>query len=904
MANEKLFPPFIESKLPAFSNSLTIPFTMNRAVGPNDYKGMKLIIKTAQTGKQLGTLEQLAKEFPYNPKTGKNEVTFNFSSLVDEKGKSLLKQGQYYKVQLAYIRNDDNSSVGYFSSVGIIKKTTNPTLTIPELVNSTASRYSYTGVYSQKKKDDTEKIHMYQFDLLDEDGNIIDSSGECLHDSSTDIESYESRDVWQTKVELENNVMYSLIYSVVTMNGLTMSKSYKIEPSESVDIDLDIAIESKLNYEDGLITVHVLPRDSVKSRITGDFVLVRSSSLNNFSSWDEVHRFKYTNVELSKSAPQLLWEDFSIEQGEEYLYALQGYNSYDLYSNRQPATNGKIKADFEYSFISDGKLQLKLKFNPQMSSFKNIVQEQKVETMGSKYPFVFRNGHVHYKEFPISGLLSLLSDPNEKFFASETWEQQQGRRYSTPGGGLDKKHGTDLTSENIYNERQFKIKVLEWLNNGKPKIFRSPTEGNFLVRIMNVSLSPNDTLGRMLHTLSCTAYEIDEFTFDNLLKYDLVQSVQNKSYTLRFAQIQPGKIFIANDGSFRNQENAKKELAKISSLMTLSWKSGNNKNSGIKLPPAYSLNITEATPGSQFQLHLSDGTTPTIEIGGTGAYYMQLHKSDGIYVNKVVNTLNKDTWGDAKITFEYDDATASDTFSSIKYYTLKTEIRRFVGPGYNNNLVAPKEGKGADNSRILADIRRDLGTFLFIRAEKRYIQEMWYDKENKVYARNRVLTDIIADDEWNPVVIYHDNTNNKFYDGSLDAPMVGEPDFRFSLNSTDYSDFGGRDAENANTVAYSNSFGRIDAIRNLDQVDILRAGNGILLDVAYKVRIKHYVADDEGGVKEEREAWEDAQKELLQMIPTGTFSQIRNKTAEVNRLYNNYISKLTNALNSKERGNS
>jgi hypothetical protein len=33
---------------------------------------------------------------------------------------------------------------------------------------------------------------------------------------------------------------------------------------------------------------------------------------------------------------------------------------------------------------------------------------------------------------------------------------------------------------------------------------------------MNPSMSPNDTLGRMIHTVSCTAYECMEYNFDNL----------------------------------------------------------------------------------------------------------------------------------------------------------------------------------------------------------------------------------------------------------------------------------------------------------------------------------------------------------------------------------------------------
>ena len=55
-----------------------------------------------------------------------------------------------------------------------------------------------------------------------------------------------------------------------------------------------------------------------------------------------------------------------------------------------------------------------------------------------------------------------------------------------------KPSNTNLISENIRLERQFKLEVLDWLTNGKPKLFKSPTEGNYLVRLMNVNLSPSD----------------------------------------------------------------------------------------------------------------------------------------------------------------------------------------------------------------------------------------------------------------------------------------------------------------------------------------------------------------------------------------------------------------------------
>ena len=46
-----------------------------------------------------------------------------------------------------------------------------------------------------------------------------------------------------------------------------------------------------------------------------------------------------------------------------------------------------------------------------------------------------------------------------------------------------------LEGYNFSLERQFKLEVLDWLNNGKPKLFKSPSEGIYLVRIMNVSMT-------------------------------------------------------------------------------------------------------------------------------------------------------------------------------------------------------------------------------------------------------------------------------------------------------------------------------------------------------------------------------------------------------------------------------
>jgi hypothetical protein len=112
-------------------------------------------------------------------------------------------------------------------------------------------------------------------------------------------------------------------------------------------------------------------------------------------------------------------------------------------------------------------------------------------------------------------------DNNGKFMAAAAGNQI-GRAKTPSEDEILYVPYTNLDGKNFYLEREFKLEVVKWLMNGKPKLFRSPGEGNYIVRIMNTSLSPNDTLGRMLHTFTSTAYEIAEFNEENLKKYNLL----------------------------------------------------------------------------------------------------------------------------------------------------------------------------------------------------------------------------------------------------------------------------------------------------------------------------------------------------------------------------------------------
>ena len=94
---------------------------------------------------------------------------------------------------------------------------------------------------------------------------------------------------------------------------------------------------------------------------------------------------------------------------------------------------------------------------------------------------------------------------------------------------LDKVNFRDYTSERTFDmlflERKYREKVMEWLTNGKPKLFRSPTEGNIIVVLSAVSFTPFQNSERMVYSFTATATEVAEYNLDNLIAYNLVPTV-------------------------------------------------------------------------------------------------------------------------------------------------------------------------------------------------------------------------------------------------------------------------------------------------------------------------------------------------------------------------------------------
>ncbi len=608
---------------------------MNRAVhGSSEVGGFAIIVRTVSTNQVKVNELKVIDENDVQTALENNRVSFSISNS-DRK----FIEGQYYKVQIAYTDKTSDKNIGHYSTAAIVKCTGAASAVITNDLTQNKNVYSYTGRY--ENTDINEKVHYYEFNIYDSKSNLYATSGKLIHNSLGDevtSSKITAIDGWTLEKSLIENADYTIQYKVYTVNDLELpSPTYTIRDSYApVPGDFNIELSASMNLDDGFIELSVHSTDA--SSLNGNYILSRASSEDDFSIWHTLHTFHLAQNESGL----IIYQDFTIKQGVEYLYSIQLYNT-SKRSERILNKEHTILADFEDMFLYDGERQLKIKFNPQVSSFKTTILESKTDTLGGKYPFFFRNGNVGYKELSISGLLSILSDENN-YFTQNNNEAMEYRTVTKAGlSHISDTNKMSVTAENFKTERTFKLKVLDWLNNGQPKLFRSPGEGNYVVRLMNVSLSPNATLGRMLHTFSSTAYEIADMSFESLKELKFLPSstdvtnygIVNKTINLNDIDIEP----LIKDGTKITLPNSSKEIVLCTlpkSRVTYSGKNNTIPMSGIQIIPD---GVNEISFAEERNLKLStisfiyENTQLSTDFDKTITETIDIYKENNIMIN-------------------------------------------------------------------------------------------------------------------------------------------------------------------------------------------------------------------------------------------------------------------------------
>lgn len=392
---------------------------------------------------------------------------------------------------------------------------------------------------------DKEVEESYKFEIF-QGNTLLESSGWLSHVSGEEDAVY-------FKTLLENQETYQVTYDIRTNNGYqTITNPFNFVAVRSTLGDLEnLSISAVEDQENGRVLLML--EATAGQLVTGNFVITRSSEASGFQLWEDIRYLNYFTEDFTPAKTCFI--DYTIESGITYRYAIQGMNTKKVRTN--PLYTQTIKIDFEYGYLSRDGVQLRLTFNQKMSSFKHSTLRTKQDTLGDKYPHLLQNGNAYYAEFPISGLITYQGNTqtffearntgvyykDEHILATDKFEVRQGVRPQAPSsdastvnpddpssykpaesaeGVIDYTITSDMTDDNIFIERKFREKVEGFLNDFTCKLYRSPTEGNIVVNLMNISMTPNEMLGRMIYDFSATAYEVLDFTLPEMDKYGVI----------------------------------------------------------------------------------------------------------------------------------------------------------------------------------------------------------------------------------------------------------------------------------------------------------------------------------------------------------------------------------------------
>lgn len=272
-----------------------------------------------------------------------------------------------------------------------------------------------------------------------------------------------------------------------------------------------------------------------KSKIIKEIAVLRSNLSEGLLRWQEVTRI------VNGSIQEAYLYDYFVENGNYYRYALQPITAdgrkgpitefFDTVSTYEGFWM-LGEQDMQFSFIYDGNI----------STITHNKSEAVIETITGRYPFVVSSADLDYRSFNFTGKLTYQQDVH-RLLVSDTYSEAISPDPTIPinfveikygdEAALNKKADISLLDESMVMQRIWRQKILEWLKDGKPKILKSEAEGNILVRVTNVTVTPVQSLYGLIADFSCTMTEIGDVKEKTLQRYSLRKETITKSELLK-----------------------------------------------------------------------------------------------------------------------------------------------------------------------------------------------------------------------------------------------------------------------------------------------------------------------------------------------------------------------------------
>lgn len=515
-----------------------------------------------------------------------------------------LEINKFYKIQLRFsntlIDTNTQQSVlttseyySEWSSVCLIKKIVAPTLQlsmgIVTKLEENKTQYVYqTDTISGFVHSSDDNLKSYQIFILQQQ----QGSYKTIHktDLLTPISQNSFKYVFNNGLQAGEHYRIQIICYMI--NGYRFFNSYTIKVIQAVeDSEEEFYLKVAENPEIGTNDISILvPKTNQNLSYKNNFIIYRASSETQYSTWEKIKIIQFntnhSDISLVKVKDptsstntkidmwKFTWHDITIKSGIFYKYKIailyQSDSPKEYFIGHLVSTlneTSSFSCLFEDMYLIGENKSLRIKFNPTITNFKYNIAESIKNTLGSKYPFINRNGKSFYRSFSIGGLITSYMDTedrtsvpyslNDSYIRKEEEVVQEIDLYNDSSsevsslfktfipGPQNKFAGNFATEEEIYAdndivkinqyneahfidqyedvilEREFRELVYQFLYNNKVKLFRSNPEGNILVKLTNISFTPMEQLGRQLYSFTAEATEIDQCSLANLIKYNI-----------------------------------------------------------------------------------------------------------------------------------------------------------------------------------------------------------------------------------------------------------------------------------------------------------------------------------------------------------------------------------------------
>ena len=542
--NSKLYPPIVEDyEIFIRNKKINIPVTLSKYNNLSDIKYIQVLVKSLSNNRSMLDNKKFANEIMVIPLvTNSDTVVSNKEKLtitIDPKYLEEIPVNTYLKVQFRFCSSstpdvevvpseeDDESENGdvyaptirwlanntsYFSEwsrVCLLKGITQPRITLKYfdlLENESSSLLTLKTIdlvgnlYYKDEPNEKETLKSYQVTLKDSNDNIIYQTKKIY------TNDYNPNEInYHLDYMLVNGSSYKMIIEFYTANDYYFTKEYNFIILYKDTYKLNATLNAEADSENNAINIDFQLQGASS---LGNLVLRRSSNKSDFTLWEIIH--------VENEVKSFKWTDYTVESGIMYRYGVQKLDNKSNTSN-MIQTDGYLMTYADDAFLTINNFQLKVKYNPNISSYRKTIAESRIDTIGSQYPHIRRNAHVGYRQFPISGLITAFCDEEGVFVT----RQDIYKNYKDFYDQFNEDNCISRYGDYIY-EKEFRKIIYDFLYADDAKLFRSLTEGNILVRLMDVSFEPIQTLGRMLYNFSATAYEVDDVTVDNLEQYNII----------------------------------------------------------------------------------------------------------------------------------------------------------------------------------------------------------------------------------------------------------------------------------------------------------------------------------------------------------------------------------------------